>query len=145
MQVFLLAEGRHSQHGCSPVNLLHIFRTRFYKNTSGWLLLKPQSLNDLLVEFQLLLLVHVTFPILIKETMTRTWVLCSPIYKQAKSVLNSFHNNYNVTDIWKRKQSLRALGRKCILEMWTKFLQTQQKCIQNPVKTSKTEFFCQNN
>ena len=26
-------------HGCSPVNLLHIFRTPFTKNTSGWLLL----------------------------------------------------------------------------------------------------------
>ena len=27
------------QHGCSPVNLLHIFRTTFPKNTSGGLLL----------------------------------------------------------------------------------------------------------
>ena len=27
------------QHGCSPVNLLHIFRTTFLKNSSGWLLL----------------------------------------------------------------------------------------------------------
>ena len=27
------------QHGCSPVNLLHIFRTPFPTNTSGWLLL----------------------------------------------------------------------------------------------------------
>ena len=27
------------QHGCSPVSLLHIFRTSFRKNTSGWLLL----------------------------------------------------------------------------------------------------------
>ena len=27
------------QHGGSPVNLLHIFRTPFLKNTSGWLLL----------------------------------------------------------------------------------------------------------
>ena len=27
------------RHGCSPVNLLHIFRTSFIKNTSGWLLL----------------------------------------------------------------------------------------------------------
>ena len=27
------------QHRFSPVNLLHIFRTCFYKNTSGWLLL----------------------------------------------------------------------------------------------------------
>ena len=26
------------RHGCSPVNLLHIFRTPFYKNTSGGLL-----------------------------------------------------------------------------------------------------------
>ena len=26
-------------HGCSPVNLLHIFRTPFLKNTSRWLLL----------------------------------------------------------------------------------------------------------
>ena len=29
------------QHGCSPVNLLHIFRIPFTKNTSGWLLLYP--------------------------------------------------------------------------------------------------------
>ena len=27
------------QYGCSPVNLLHIFRTPFSKNTSGGLLL----------------------------------------------------------------------------------------------------------
>ena len=27
------------QHGCSPVNLLHVFRTPFLKNTSGRLLL----------------------------------------------------------------------------------------------------------
>ena len=28
------------RHGCSPVNLLHVFRAPFLKNTSGWLLLK---------------------------------------------------------------------------------------------------------
>ena len=28
------------RHGCSSVNLLHIFRSPFLKNTSGWLLLK---------------------------------------------------------------------------------------------------------
>ena len=27
-------------HGCSPVNLLHVFRTPFPSNSSGWLLLK---------------------------------------------------------------------------------------------------------
>ena len=31
------------RHGCSPVNLLHIFRTPFLKNTSEWLLLKVNS------------------------------------------------------------------------------------------------------
>ena len=28
------------RHGCSPVNLLHIFRTPFPKSTPEWLLLK---------------------------------------------------------------------------------------------------------
>ena len=27
------------RHGCSPVNLLHIFKKLFPRNTSGWLLL----------------------------------------------------------------------------------------------------------
>ena len=31
------------RHGCSPVNLLHIFRTPFLKNTSGWLLLNMET------------------------------------------------------------------------------------------------------
>ena len=30
-------------HGCSPVSLLHIFRTPFRKNTSGRLLLYPET------------------------------------------------------------------------------------------------------
>ena len=29
-------------HGCSPVNLLHVFRKPFPKNICGWLLLKDQ-------------------------------------------------------------------------------------------------------
>ena len=40
------------RHGYYPVNLLHIFRTPFPKNTSGWLLLKYQSirLNSILLK-----------------------------------------------------------------------------------------------
>ena len=34
-------------HGCSAVNLLHIFRTLFPKNTSGWLLLSLLLFLDL--------------------------------------------------------------------------------------------------
>ena len=33
------------RHGCSPVNLLHLFRTPFLKNTSGQLLLNVVSRN----------------------------------------------------------------------------------------------------
>ena len=33
-------------HGCSPVNLLHIFRIPFPRNTSGWLLLSMENSND---------------------------------------------------------------------------------------------------
>ena len=33
------------RHGCSPVNLLHIFRTPFPRNTSGWLLLTCLVVN----------------------------------------------------------------------------------------------------
>ena len=35
------------RHGCSPVNLLHIFRTPFPKNTSRWLLLNYSGKNNL--------------------------------------------------------------------------------------------------
>ena len=35
-------------HWCSPVNLLHIFRTPFPKNTSGWLLLKINLVKNIL-------------------------------------------------------------------------------------------------
>ena len=35
------------EHGCFPVNLLHIFRTPFPKNTSGWLLLILTCLKDI--------------------------------------------------------------------------------------------------
>ena len=31
---------KFAKHGCSPVILLHIFRTPFFKNTSGRLLLR---------------------------------------------------------------------------------------------------------
>ena len=34
------------RRGCSPVKLLHIFRTPFPRNTSGWLLLKATKLKN---------------------------------------------------------------------------------------------------
>ena len=37
-------------YGCSPVNLMHIFRTPFLKNTSGGLLLKDYPINQRLIQ-----------------------------------------------------------------------------------------------
>ena len=36
------------RHGCSPVNLQHLFKKPFLKNTSGWMLLDMQSLRKLI-------------------------------------------------------------------------------------------------
>ena len=33
------------RHGSSPVRLLHIFRTPFSENTSGWLLLEVENMS----------------------------------------------------------------------------------------------------
>ena len=40
------------QHGCSPVNLQHIFRTPFSRNTSGWLLLEGLDHTDFSVKLR---------------------------------------------------------------------------------------------
>ena len=43
-EVFLIRSMRHGLwQGCSPVNLLHIFRTSFPKSTSRWLLLLVET------------------------------------------------------------------------------------------------------
>ena len=49
-------------HGCSPVNLLHIFRTPFPRNTFGWLLL------------------IFTFPL----TFPNEWCSCAASYKKVE-------------------------------------------------------------
>ena len=35
------------RHGCSPVNLRHVFRAPFSENSSGWLLLKEEFLGKI--------------------------------------------------------------------------------------------------
>ena len=39
------------QHGCFPINLLHIFRAPFYNNTSGGLLLNLKRLERPFISF----------------------------------------------------------------------------------------------
>ena len=56
------------RHGCSPVNLLHIFRTPFPRNTFGWLLLQEQRLrftlkvNSTFCFNVMLLIINMFFP-----------------------------------------------------------------------------------
>ena len=62
------------RHGCSPVNLLHIFRTLFYKNTTGWLLLNKGFFTVFI--FFVLLLCLVTF-ISISADLLTCLLFCS--------------------------------------------------------------------
>ena len=39
------------RHGCSPLNLLHIFRTPFARSTSRWLLLNTPEINKEVLVF----------------------------------------------------------------------------------------------
>ena len=51
------------RHGCSPVNLLHIFRTPFPRNTSGWLLLWDLAWNLQLRSCKDFTNIYRTFPL----------------------------------------------------------------------------------
>ena len=65
------------RHGCSPVNLLHIFRTSFLKNTSARLLLRVDCIIFLLEEasYQLILVCSTLHSVILpqeKIALTRT-------------------------------------------------------------------------
>ena len=54
------------QHGCSPVNLPHISRTPFSKNTIGWLLLNKEKtkIKSAKLSTKQLLALHKSFEVL---------------------------------------------------------------------------------
>ena len=64
------------QHGCSPVNLLHIFRTPFVKNTSGLLLLFFKTFLKFLVVRKLVrqFLYYIHFLFLILHSLTLHYI-----------------------------------------------------------------------
>ena len=61
------------RHGCSPVNLMHIFRALFPKNTSGWLLLELRATVFLCFFFAL------------------AWTLCSCLCSSSSSSPSVFY------------------------------------------------------
>ena len=73
-------------HGCSPVNLVHIFRTSLSKNTSGWLLLNllaRASPNENVSGITLVILALVQSVLLISKEPSSTNEVC-------QKILNSF-------------------------------------------------------
>ena len=82
------------RHRCSPVNLLHIFRTPFPKNTSGWLQVKYskvshpkkiyfRSYNKFGVSnvFFILFWIYETFLIFLVDCIIIKWCKIVLIYK----------------------------------------------------------------
>ena len=65
------------RHGCSPVNLLQIFRTSFTKNTSGWLL--SQYLMG--YEFIISIKKNQIIPFLNKISLSKDFWSISAVYK----------------------------------------------------------------
>ena len=56
------------RHGCSPVNLLHIFRTPFYKNASGGL---PLMLIVLIIVIMMKMMMIILVNIIIRSSQRR--------------------------------------------------------------------------
>ena len=70
----------HTSHGCSPANLLHIFRIPFPKSTSGWLLLliplrKPLPWVSWIINSALLcIFLKVYFIKIMKPSLQNNWI-----------------------------------------------------------------------
>ena len=89
------------QHECSPVNVLHIFRTPFPKNTSGWLLL------NLLLYFNAFKL-QISYVVHYYLSFTKSSYLLQHnlgIFCQ-KCPKTNFHSNYSALSIYFFKKNL---------------------------------------
>ena len=80
------------RNGCSPVHLLHIFRTPFPKNTSGRLLLKYHMCLSFLI-FQ---------PILQWMFFSRVVYPHWPLVLKLKKILKSFANIIHLFDQYQK-------------------------------------------
>ena len=93
------------RHGCSPVSLLHVFRTPFPRNTSGWLLLlKAKFVNDNLFK--------------VKKTVTWiTWFafLLLNLYAAFKKTFWVSVSFYSPTPFVKIEKSAPGIGKNTLL------------------------------
>ena len=70
------------RHGCSPVNLQHIFRTPFSKNTSGWLLLSLTTLT--LNEIKKIHFVKTSYDCVIRFVLSFEFIIVCKSIRTAK-------------------------------------------------------------
>ena len=100
-------------HGCSPVNLLHILRTPFPRNTSGWLLLKDVKKLSLRFKF------------------VPANISCFPRRLQR----NTFRLPRRLQDVF--KTCLQDVLQLCLQDVFKTCLQdVLQLCLQDVFKTS---------
>ena len=78
------------RHGCSPVNLLHIFRTPFTNNTSGWLLLSHSFAVESTVVIRI------------------SWSHCKAQNPRGKMILGQFSSYVIVKDIFILLQKINS-------------------------------------
>ena len=93
------------RHGCSPVNLLHIFRTSFSKNTSGRLLLSFSSQKWIFLAIIMIELIHqrntrAIFEILegnAQFVQNMTFGLCEKMIAQLRKIFCKIQMNTRAT------------------------------------------------
>ena len=89
------------RHGCSPVNLLHIFRAPFPRNTSGWLLL---YLVNMILSFgcHIIFFVATAYFFVIYMTLVVTQLLCEVFFCWHNIVFCATHNSFlcNMDRMW---------------------------------------------
>ena len=83
------------QCGCSPVNLLHIFKTPFYNNTSGWLLLHTFWMASWLICCSNFVLLHTERKWLLKINFATILPLKSKLSRNF-SILTHFRSMFRL-------------------------------------------------
>ena len=82
------------RHGCSPVNLLHIFRTPFSKNTSGGLLPKPSGKVKMLNQ-NCSFLLNVIATQRFKKLLKNIWFYLVFLKKSVQKICSKFTREYS--------------------------------------------------
>ena len=106
------------RHGCSPVNLLHIFTTPFTKNISRWLLQLVPSLKTTLTWWWSFFNVFISEGV--NENILTEWRNCNRQNQRFFSPVNSTPQSKNITQklSWLPWHYLHLFGTVTSLKEW---------------------------